>query len=98
VLGSRCFNRWKEETPDIQQLLDKIVPVSGDLIKPNLGMSQDDRQMIIDDCNIIINIAASVDFNSRLDQAIEINIDGSLKVQQLAKECKNIECLTHMST
>ena len=54
--------------------------------------------MITEECQIIFNIAASVDFNSRLDQAIEINIDGALRMQQLAKECKNIECFTHMST
>ena len=79
-------------------MLSKLVPVSGDLLKENLGLSPEDRQMITEECNIIFNIAASVDFNSRLDQAIEINIDGALRMQQLAKDCKNIECFTHMST
>ena len=61
-------------------------------------MSPEDREMITNDCQIIFNIAASVDFNSRLDQAIDINIDGALRMQQLAKDCKQIECFTHMST
>lgn len=54
--------------------------------------------MITDDAQIIINIAASVDFNCGFHQAISINIDGALQIQQLAKECKHILCLTHMST
>ena len=77
---------------------NKIVPVSGDLTKEGLGLSIEDREMITNDCQIIFNIAASIDFNARLDQAIEINIDGCLRMQQLAKECQNIECFVHMST
>jgi fatty acyl-CoA reductase len=54
--------------------------------------------MIIEETHIIINIAASVDFNSGFHQAISINIDGALQVQQLAKQCEHILCFTHMST
>lgn len=87
-----------KQIPEYKELISKIVPVSADLTKDGLGMSPEDRQMIVEECNIIFNIAASVDFNSRLDQAIEINIDGALQMQQLAKECKYMECFTHMST
>ena len=89
----------KKELPNIKELLfSKIVPISGDLESEGLGISQEDREMITNDCQIIFNIAASVDFNSRLDDAISINIDGALRMQQLAKEWKQIECFTHMST
>ncbi|CAI2365141.1 unnamed protein product [Moneuplotes crassus] len=98
IIGSKCFARWKNENPDWQEVVSRIVPVAGDLVKEGLALSEEDRMMIIEDCQIVINIAASVDFNSRLDQAIEINIDGALRMQQLAKDCKNIECYTHMST
>jgi alcohol-forming fatty acyl-CoA reductase len=56
------------------------------LTSKGLGLTPEDRKMITNDCQIVLNIAASVDFNSRLDQAIEINIDGALRMQQLAKE------------
>lgn len=78
--------------------MKKIVPVAADLVKEGLALTPEDREMITSDTQLIINIAASVDFQTRLDQAIEINIDGALRMQQLAKECPNIECYTHMST
>jgi lysozyme family protein len=47
------------------------------MLKEGLGLSHNDRQLIIDRVNvsfyvikIIINCAASVDFNARLDDAI----------------------------
>lgn len=86
VLGSKCFDKWKSENPDYKSIISKIVPISGDLVKDGLGLSKEDRDMITSDCQVIFNIAASVDFNSRLDQAIQINIDGALRMQQLAQE------------
>ncbi len=61
-------------------------------------MDKDDRKEIIDNVNVIINCAASVDFNSRLDEAIKINVYGTLKMFYLAKESKNIENFVHVST
>ena len=37
--------------------------------------------------DIIINCAASVDFNTVLDQAININVKGAMRVLKLAQEC-----------
>ena len=43
--------------------------------------------MLLQTCNIIINCAASIDFNARLDDAIDSNIRGSLRMLELAKSC-----------
>lgn len=53
---------------------------------------------MINTVNIIINCAASIDFNQRLDGAIESNIKGSLRMQNLAKQVKNLDIFTHVST
>ena len=37
-------------------------------------------EKIIKNCTIIINCAASIDFNARLDEAISSNIVGSLNM------------------
>jgi len=39
-----------------------------------------------------------VDFNLRLDHSIEINIEGALRMQDLAKECRNLAIFLHVST
>lgn len=46
----------------------------------------------------MINSAASVDFNARLDQAIECNIRGTLRMMELAGSLSNLEVFTHVST
>jgi nucleoside-diphosphate-sugar epimerase len=47
---------------------------------------------------VIINCAASIDFNARIDFAIDSNIRGSLRMLDLAKKVKKLEIFTHIST
>lgn len=63
-----------------------------------MGLDPADRNDVIENVNIIINCAASVDFNSRLDEAIKINIFGTLKMFELAKEAKKLCNFLHVST
>lgn len=81
-----------------QMIRDRIVPVAGDLTKDNLGMSVEDRQMLVQELDIIINCAASVNFDDPLLDALQINYFGCLRVLQLAKECHKLKTLTHVST
>ena len=50
------------------------------MLKDKLGLSVNDEKEIIENVNIIMNCAASIDFNARLDDAININIKGTLKM------------------
>jgi nucleoside-diphosphate-sugar epimerase len=54
--------------------------------------------MLIGEVNIIINCAGSVEFNSRLDIAMRINVTGALLLLRLAEQCINFECFCHIST
>ena len=47
---------------------------------------------------MVINCAASTDFNMELEQATIINIEGALRMQELARECENINVFSHVST
>ena len=53
---------------------------------------------VVEHCNIIINCAASIDFNAPLNQAIDSNIRGSLRMLELARSVKNLDVFTHIST
>ena len=63
-----------------------------------LGMSKEDYAELQENCNVIMNCAASIDFNARLDQATESNIKGSHRMMELAKSCRNLDIFTHVST
>ena len=41
----------------------KITPVVGDLTKEGLAMSPEDRALLTENCDVIINSAASVSFD-----------------------------------
>ena len=45
-----------------------------------MDMNKEDIGTIINNCEVIINCAASIDFDLDLDLAIEINIEGALKI------------------
>lgn len=49
--------------PDILKIVkERVIAIQGDLVMEELGMSRQDRAMLIDDLDLIINSAASIDF------------------------------------
>ena len=103
ILSSYCFSLLRKKFNKMGANFDKfaeskIIPVTGDLIIDKLGLSDSDRAMIVDSCNIILNSAASVNFDDPLKEALQINYFGSMRMLELAKECKNLEVFTHVST
>jgi alcohol-forming fatty acyl-CoA reductase len=78
--------------------LAKIVPIQGDLIQEGCGLSEEDRQMIIDNVNIIINSAASVSFDDSLHDSINMNYFGSMRMFDIGKSAKNLVAYCHVST
>lgn len=103
IFGSRCFDTARREFQlkgiDFDSYVaEKVIPIHGDLIQENLDMSAQDRERITSEAQVVINCAASVDFNLQLNLAVEINIDGAVRMQDLARECKHLEVFCHVST
>jgi thioester reductase-like protein len=59
---------------------NRIIPIEGDIVKEGLAMRPEDRERLINDLDVIINCAASVDFNERLCDALQINYFGCLRM------------------
>jgi len=77
---------------------DMVMIIEGDLQYPNLGMTQNDSDMICDKLNIthIFNCAGGVSFTQELENAAASNITSALQLQALAKkieEKKRTVCL-----
>ena len=99
ILSSEIFDPHFKRDPNLKQTLrEKVIPIAGDLIIDKLGLSQADRAMLTAECEIVINCAASVNFDDPLLDALEINYFGCLRMLELAKECRNILAFTHVST
>jgi fatty acyl-CoA reductase len=60
------------------------------LILEGLGLSNSDKEMLLNNVQVIINSAASVSFDDPLLESLNINYFGNLRMFELAKSCKNI--------
>ncbi|VVD02982.1 unnamed protein product [Leptidea sinapis] len=95
MLDDFLFHRANKENP---KGIYKVVPIIGDMQKPGLGLSKEDRKLLTSRVSIIINSAATVKFDEKLSTAVGINVKGTKEVLQLAKECKMLKAFTHVST
>jgi len=90
-VGASAFNK----------LVKRVVkPISMDIVripfhiskaKEDLGLKEEDRAMLQGDLDYIINCAASVDFNQRIDQAVMLNVRGPLMLLKLAQQCPKLK-------
>ncbi|CAK1600637.1 unnamed protein product [Parnassius mnemosyne] len=95
LLELPMFDRARNERPEN---FEKVVPLSGDVTLPNLGISQEDEQMIIEKVSHVFHFAANVKFNEELKVAMNINVEGTKKVLKLCQRMKNIKVFVYVST
>jgi fatty acyl-CoA reductase len=68
----------------------KVAPIAGDLTIKGLGLSAEHRDIILNEVDVIINVAASVNFDDPLLDALNINYFGCLKILDLAQQSKSV--------
>ncbi|XP_017780622.1 PREDICTED: fatty acyl-CoA reductase 1-like [Nicrophorus vespilloides] len=78
--------------------IDKLKYVEGDIRSINLGISQDDLEMLRSKIDIIIHVAATITFTADLTDAALINIRGTRDICLLAMSMERIPILMHVST
>jgi len=77
---------------------DRVVAVAGDCELPDLGISVEDRKLLVREVQIVIHSAATVRFDERLNVALNINTRGTILMVQLAKEMLHLEAFVYVST
>ena len=76
----------------------RVVPIRGDLRAPGLGLAADDRALLHRELTAIVHLAADTTFSNALDRAREVNTRGTERVLELAKECRSVVHVAHVST
>ncbi|PNF39259.1 hypothetical protein B7P43_G16960 [Cryptotermes secundus] len=93
TLSSSVFSEVPEEK------LLKVSAVEADIEEPGLGLSSEDRELILKShVSIVFHVAASVKFNKPLHVAIKANTLSVLGVLQLCHELPEIKALVYVST
>ena len=99
VLGSSTFNRLRAaQGAAFDELCrEKVHAVSGDLTRERFGLSKTDYRELAGRITMVVNSAATVTFDERLDLAIELNTYGPQRLLEFAREAGNVPFL-HVST
>lgn len=92
---SQVFDRIRLEFPGV---LDKIIPLKGDVGMPELGLHPDDRDMLIKRVNIVFHVAATIRFDEPLKVAVNLNTKGTDRILNLCRCMKNLVSIIHVST
>jgi len=99
VFGSSIFNRLRVRHGERFDtfIREKVTTVAGDLASPDLGLSTNSLEMLGSEVDFIINLAAEVNFQGRLDYAVCSNTQGPHHLLKFATRFRN-PILLHVST
>ncbi len=99
VIASRCFDRMRSEFPDFDNIVaTRVIAVAGCLTMDKVGLSPEDQALVHANVNIVLHCAASLDFEERIDRAVDLNVFGSLRMLEMAHACKKMDLFMHVST
>ena len=82
------FEWLKQNQPDA---LKKLIPVSGDVTLPDLGISSSDMQELVENVSVVFHSAARIKFDYDLRAAIDSNVKGPKRVAIFCRKLKDLK-------
>jgi long-chain acyl-CoA synthetase len=76
----------------------RVAVIAGDLSDERLGVSDDDYCRLTEETQVLINSAAVVVFDERLDLSLNLNTLGARRMLDFARACRQLEATIHIST
>lgn len=95
ITSSKLFDRLRKERPNFA---NQLRPIWGDMLLPNLGISDSDRQLMEQNVNIVFHNAATVRFDEPLRVAVEMNVVAVHKMLNLCRQFQHLMAFVHVST
>jgi len=89
------FKRINNEKPEVMQ---KIVPVFGDIQKENCGLNDEHLRKVIEESELVFHMAASLKLEATLKPNVEMNLLGTKHVIDMCKKMPKLMLLMHLST
>ena len=101
ILRNDAFDRMREQLGGTKGFDEhcsrRITTIAGDVSIDGLGLSPEDRATLAS-CDVVIHSAASVSFDSPLNQAVEVNLLGPVRIVTLLNELGVAPHLVAVST
>ncbi|CAK1546368.1 unnamed protein product [Leptosia nina] len=95
LCNNKVFELLHKKDPSV---FSKLKFLSGDILEEDLGLSNDDKQELQRNCQIIFHSAACVRFDQKLKDAVHMNTTGTLRLLNLAETMESLEAFVHLST
>ncbi|KAK6191389.1 hypothetical protein SNE40_003093 [Patella caerulea] len=95
LMKCKLFDKLRKEQPNFER---KLQAIEGDIVLPELGLSEKNKQLLIEKINVVFHSAATVRFDEHLRTAVELNVLPVRKIIQLCRQFKSLMVLVHVST
>lgn len=96
VFNDKLYDMLREQRGP--SFCDNVKAVQGDMLEDRLGVSDEDRQLLEDNVNIVFHSAATVRFDEQLRLALQMNVMGVRQMVQLCRRFKHLLVFVHTST
>ncbi len=99
VFGGNAFDRLRAAWgPGFdEKIAERVTVISGDLTLDRFGLDESAYRELASKVSLVVNSAATVTFDERLDMALALNIEGPRRLLRFAGDCGNVPFL-HVST
>ena len=81
----------------MQRIRNRLRAINGDVSKPNLGIADDQLELLRKQIDLVVNLAGLVDFDPDVREAAAANVVGPLFVADFVRSCRQARLL-HVST
>ncbi|XP_027343512.1 fatty acyl-CoA reductase 3-like [Abrus precatorius] len=101
IIAKDLFNVLKEKLgANFKSFIsEKLTVVPGDITYEDLSLNDSLlREEICNQTDVIVNLAATTNFDERYDIALDLNTFGVKHVMNFAKQCTKLKVLIHVST
>ncbi|KAL0881184.1 hypothetical protein ABMA27_002295 [Loxostege sticticalis] len=95
MIKNPIFDKLKKTKP---QVFNKLVPISGDICEPKLGIKLEDEQTLKDEVSVVYHSAATVKYREPLHVVMNINFEGTRRMLDLCKGMRNLQSFLYVST
>jgi fatty acyl-CoA reductase len=75
-------------------VLNKLVPIAGDMCLPGQGVSPTDVKILSDNVSIVFHSAATVKFDEALKSAVEMNLKGTMRLIELCRKMDRLDVIS----
>src|ERR1700712_128182 len=96
LVRQQSVNRLQEAVSSLRGS-DRIIPLVGDLTEDKLGLTAATRKQLRGRVDHMVHLAALYDMTADDEQNVEVNVEGTRRVVELAEDLK-VGVLHHMSS